>query len=448
MPTTICIGGGAVFFVDRATTGAQKEEALKAVPAKVRRDARGKPIRPDVRLVVSLDARTGKVRWTRPQYVSDCVKVSKAGGELVAMYANNILLLCAQPWNGHFWREFFAGEFSRRSLIALSAHDGMDLWSGRKGYRSRPLIVGETIIAEPWSYDLYTGTGRMREHPVTGAEQRWQFSRPGHHCGNIAASPGALFFRSGVTAYYDLAGDYGTAHFGGQRIGCWINAIPANGLLILPEASSGCVCPFALHCTIVFQPKKANRLWGMFSAPGKMTPVKSLALNFGAPGDRKDTTGLLWLAWPRPRGDRLVLDFPVDIKTPPGQKVRNLQRNSDFLKIAGASDAWIYTFGCEGLTGCSVPLTGPKDGEGIYTVSLHFAETDPRAAPGGRVFDVAIQGMTVLRQFDIAAEAGGANRAVVKTFRALRVRGSLDITLRPRKGKPLLCGLTVRREGD
>jgi len=446
MPITLCVGGGAVFFVDRHTTEAQKAEALKAVPAKHRRDERGRAIRPDVRLVVSLDARTGKVRWTSPQYVSDCVKVSKAGGELVAMYAHNVLLLCGQPWNGHFWREFFKGEFSRRSLIALSAHNGKSLWSGRKGYRSRPLVVGDTVIAEPWSYDLYTGRDHMRAHPVTGAEQRWQMSRPGHHCGNIAAAPRALFFRSGVTAYYDLTGDYGTAHFGGQRMGCWINAIPANGLVLMPEASSGCVCPFALHCTIVFQPRKTNRVWGMFSAPGKMTPVKALALNFGAPGDRKDTAGRLWLAWPRPYGDRLVLTFPLEAKAPAGERISYVRGNPDFLKIAGTADPWIYTFGCEGMTRCAVPLTGPKDPAGLYTVSLHFAEIDPAPAPGRRVFDVAIQGRTVLRRFDIAAKAGAANRAVVKTFPNLRVQGKLEVTLTSVKGKPLLSGLSVHRQ--
>ncbi|MHC4716872.1 MAG: outer membrane protein assembly factor BamB family protein, partial [Planctomycetota bacterium] len=259
MPT-ICVGGGGVFLVDRAVTAEQRAACLKGVDHKLRVDARGRPIPPDVRRVVRLDARSGDVLWSKPQYLSDCVKVSRGGGDLTAMVAHNVLLLCGQPWNGHFWKEFFAGEFSRRSLIALAADTGRPLWSGRKGYRSRPLIVGDTIIAEPWAHDLQTGSEKMRAHPVTGAQAKWQMSRPGHHCGNIAGCLNALFFRSGTTAYYDLGGDYGTAHFGAQRPGCWINCIPANGLVIMPEASSGCICPFSLHCTIVFAPRKANRV--------------------------------------------------------------------------------------------------------------------------------------------------------------------------------------------
>ena len=51
-----------------------------------------------------------------------------------------------------------------------------------------------------------------------------------------------------------------------------------------------------------------------------------------------------------------------------------------------------------------------------YTVRLHFAETNFTAA-GKRLFKVAINGTTVLSNFDIFA-AGGANAAVVRDFTA------------------------------
>ncbi|MBE3568175.1 MAG: hypothetical protein IMW90_20860, partial [Thermogemmatispora sp.] len=50
-----------------------------------------------------------------------------------------------------------------------------------------------------------------------------------------------------------------------------------------------------------------------------------------------------------------------------------------------------------------------------YTVRLHFAETYWTAA-GKRVFNVSLNGQTVLANFDIFAAAGGANKAVVKEF--------------------------------
>jgi len=444
MLMTVCIGDGRLFLVDREVTEPQREQALQGVTHKPRLDRLGEPMGPDVRLVIALDAQTGRKLWERPQYVSDCVKVGKSGGDLTMMYAKNVLVLCGQPWNGHFWREFLAGEFSRRSLIALAGSDGRPLWSARKGYRSRPLIVGDQIVAEPWACDLRTGADIQRAHPVTGAMTKWQMSRPGHHCGNIAAGPHALFFRSDVTAYYDLIGDYGTAHFGAQRPGCWINCIPANGLVLMPEASSGCVCPYSLMCTVVLQPRKVNRVWGQFSAAGSLTPVKHLALNFGAPGDRKDAKGTLWLAYPRPGGSlnrqRLVLGLDIAAQLYDGGEF--FCRNADFLTVGGAEVPWIYASGCTGLWRCRIPVA-EKDKPGReYTVRLHFAE--PRKhPPGRRVFSVSLQGKRALKDFDIVKEAGGPDRAVVKEFKGVRAGKELKLQLAPNDGQAAPAGLPI-----
>jgi len=437
METTICMSAGRLFFVDRSVTKGQREAGLKGVDPKMRVDTRGKPIAPDVRLVVALSAETGQVLWEQPQYVADCVKISKAGGELTAMVANDVLVLCGQPWNGHFWGEFFAGQFSRRSLIALSAKDGAPLWSGRKGYRSRPLIVGDQIVAEPWMHDLYTGTPKMREHPVTGAEGKWQMARPGHHCGNIAACTNALFFRSGTTGYYDLKADHGTAHFGAQRPGCWINCIPANGVITMPEASSGCVCPFSLVTTITFQPRKARRVWGMFSAPGPMTPVKHLAVNFGAPGDRRDSNGTLWLTCPRPYHGRLVLDLKLAMKEKQPSGGMYVRAGADFLDIAGTDAPWLYATGLYGTAELTIPLAEKGQAPATYTVRLYFSETENQDA-GRRVFDVKLQGKTVLENFDIIKEAPGPGRAVVKQFKGVRAAGTLTLELLTKAKKPPL----------
>jgi hypothetical protein len=52
-----------------------------------------------------------------------------------------------------------------------------------------------------------------------------------------------------------------------------------------------------------------------------------------------------------------------------------------------------------------------------YTIRLHFAEIYWNSA-GQRLFNVAINGTTVLSNFDIFAAAGGKNIAIVKTFAA------------------------------
>jgi outer membrane protein assembly factor BamB len=433
---TLALDGGRAWFVDRRIAEEQRRAALAQILDPPRRDRRGQPVPPDVRLAVCLDARSGATLWEQPLYVGDCL--GEEVGDLTGMAAQGVYLLCGQPWNGHFWKEFLAGAFSRRSLIALDAATGRPLWSDRKGYRSRPLIVGETIVAEPWAYELRTGKPIERRHPLTGEPSAWQMSRPGHHCGNIAAAAETLFCRSGSLAYYDLAADFGTAHFGAQRPGCWINCIPANGLALMPEASAGCVCPYALQCTIALRPRRTNRAWGVFSAAGASIPIRRLNLNFGAPGDRRDAAGELWLAYPRPYAGRLVTEVPVQSAA---------LTNAEFACREGAAtDNWIGQSWWSGVTNLSVLLHDDTDGAIPVTVRLHFREPDG-LLPSQRVFAVAIEGDVRLPAFDPAREGGGTN-TVVREFRDLRVTGPLNVALIPVRGLPLLCGLEAIREPD
>jgi len=453
MDMAIAIGDGKVFFVERGgVTARQRGEALRERTEKLKR-LKGDALREaqkalrsaDVRQVVALDATTGKTLWTKPIDVSNCVRISSGGGDLTVMYRDKVVVLCGQPSDGHFWAEFFAGEFSRRSIITLSADTGRVLWAKKAGYRSRPLIVKNTIIAEPWAFDLHTGKPKMRINPITGAREPWQMARPGHHCGPMDAGAYTLAFRSGVVGYYDLLNDYGPFHFGGQRPGCHINFIFANGLLLIPEGSSGCMCPFPTACTVVFEHRKKDRNWGGYSAKGPVKPMKHIAINFGAPGDRKDADGLLWLAYPRKSG-RLQLTFKASIS---GGRLFRL--NPDALQVAGTSTPWLYTYGYQGIRRLDVPLVDTGDGRALYTVRLAFADLSNNSR-GKRVFDVKIQGKTVLRNFDVVKEAGGARKAIVKEFPNVKVDEKLRVEFVSKLRKPspqqspILQAMEVRRE--
>ncbi|KAL7607074.1 hypothetical protein Lser_V15G15877 [Lactuca serriola] len=63
---------------------------------------------------------------------------------------------------------------------------------------------------------------------------------------------------------------------------------------------------------------------------------------------------------------------------------------------------------------------------GKYTVTLHFAEIVFRdkqsyQSLGRRVFDVYVQGVNILKNFDIKIEAGGVDKEVRKTLKGIRV---------------------------
>jgi len=84
---------------------------------------------------------------------------------------------------------------------------------------------------------------------------------------------------------------------------------------------------------------------------------------------------------------------------------------------------------------------------GAYTVELHFADTY-NSAPGQRIFNVAIEGTTVLQDFDIIATAG-ANAALIRTFDVTVADGVLDIALSNGSvGNARLDAFRVIRAGD
>jgi len=188
------------------------------------------------------------------------------------------------------WR-FAKGELRWHRVTALSAKNGNMLWSKPMNYMVRPVIVGNTIIIEPRACDLRTGKIKTRIHPITGKTVPWEYLRPGHTCAATSASPTCLFYRSYNAAFYDLAGDRGITYFGAIRPGCWINMIPANGLVLFPEASAGCTCSFPLRTSVVLEPAKpaVTGDWTVFVSQGSITPVKRLGINLGAPGDRGDS---------------------------------------------------------------------------------------------------------------------------------------------------------------
>ncbi|HUG66996.1 MAG TPA: PQQ-binding-like beta-propeller repeat protein, partial [Pirellulaceae bacterium] len=272
MHVTIAIGDDRAFFIDSSISQQQRDELLRQDKTELKnlneeeakkKEAELKAL--DVRLAVAVDTNNGKVLWSQPVDVTHCSYVGIGGGQITLMYHDGHVLICGANANGHYWRQFLSGQFSQRRLLVLDAADGKKLWSKDANYRIRPLIVEDQIIAEPWSYALHTGEEKQREHPITGEETNWQFSRPGHHCGVITATPNTLFFRSGFTGYYDLYSDSGVSHFAGQRMGCWVNAIPGNGLLMIPEASAGCVCQFSIEATVVMEPRQEADSWKIAS---------------------------------------------------------------------------------------------------------------------------------------------------------------------------------------
>jgi len=427
---TIALGPDRVFFIDssisseqRAALLKQDKQALKKLSGEQALLAEQRMKNLDARLAVALDSRTGKKLWSQPVDVTDCSEIGTGGGKLTLLYKNNTLLLCGANANGHYWKQFMDGEFSRRRLVALSAADGAKLWARDANYRHRPIVVEDRIIAEPWAFDLYSGEQLTRSNPLTGQSEPWSLIRPGHHCGMMTGCPGMLIFRSGYTGFYDLKTDAGTRHFSGHRLGCWINAIPANGLVMIPEASAGCVCLFSIASTITLEPRQPRRPWTLTSSVGATTPVQNMALNLGAPGDRKDALGTVWLAYPRPDPHKVTgLDLKLALKEKLMPSGAFTSVNSRDLQVAGSENPWLYASAARGISELRLPLIGEGQSAGTYTVKLYFSELDDTPDARDRRFSVKLQGRTVLRDFNILQAAGKPLSVVVRQF------GNLDVT--------------------
>jgi hypothetical protein len=113
-----------------------------------------------------------------------------------------------------------------------------------------PVLLDGILIAEPHAYDLATG----EEVDPAGGNEFYLKSRSG--CGTISASDSCLFFRDGNPAVLELTSSDAVPQklTHASRQGCWVNVIPAQGMALIPESSSGCVCGYSLQTSIGLVP--------------------------------------------------------------------------------------------------------------------------------------------------------------------------------------------------
>ena len=189
--------------------------------------------------------------------------------------------------------------------------------------------------------------------------------------------------------------------------------------------------------------------WACYVAGISVTPVKHLALNLGAPGDRRDAEGRAWFAWPRPRS---YFGLKLDVKTDIAEGLGYFQNNPTTAAVGATPRPWVYTSGCIGLSRCDVRLLDKRHGPASYTVRLHFVDS-VNGRPGRSVFDIRLQGETVARKFRPSAETGGANTARIREFTDVRVETDLIVELvataenLAREQAPVLCGIEAIRQG-
>lgn len=406
----ICTGGGRLYAIDR--------------PASARYSFRGDVDKTPARIVV-YDLRTGKQLWSTQKDVF---------GTWLSYSAKHDVLVEA----GRVARDSLYDE--PRGMRAYAAARGKVLWL-RDSYLGPAMIHGDVILKDKGACELFTGEPVQRTDPITGQQVEWTWTR-NYGCNTPAASEHLLTFRSGAAGYFDLCHDGGTGNFGGFRSSCTHNLVVADGVLCSPDYTRTCTCSYQNQASIALVHMPEAEMWTFYGSQEIKDTVRQVGINLGAPGNRKADNGTLWLEHPSVGGPSPKLAVTVN---PP--QAHYFRRHASQIE---GDLPWVAASGVKGVSAVVIPLVKPGDPERTYTVRLHFIEPD-HLQPGERIFDVALQGELVLDDFDIAAEAGAANRGVVKEFKGVKVRKDLTVTLTASEvapgSQPVLCGVEVVAEG-
>lgn len=180
--------------------------------------------------LLALDGATGNVVWKNEDDIW--------GTQIAVSAKHNVLLMNYKAVRHNFFE--LPSEVGGR-LAGFDLTTGKKIWEQVAKYQTRPLINDSGIYAQGGAWDLKTGS------PLP-----WNFERS-YGCGQISASKNLMLFRSATLGYVDLTRSAGTENYGGIRPGCWINAIPANGLVLVPDGSSKCQCSYQMKAWFALQ---------------------------------------------------------------------------------------------------------------------------------------------------------------------------------------------------
>jgi outer membrane protein assembly factor BamB len=231
--SAIAIGDGRLYLIESRNPEARRGRG------RVRLDVL---LKKGVGYLAAFDIHTGEKVWER--------QTNFPFQHVVHLcYANGVLLVVGTDnQNGH----------PCYHLYGFDAGDGILKWrrdyltnygvNGDHGEQDQhPVIVGDTIYSycPPFDYDLQTGE-----------RGSFHLARGGHGCGTLSGSAFCLFGRGGYPRMYEISkgGESNIALDFINRPGCWINIIPAGGLILIPEGSSGCTCSYPMKTSLALLP--------------------------------------------------------------------------------------------------------------------------------------------------------------------------------------------------
>lgn len=218
----ICVLGNRVYLMDRPPLNQTAMEKRRGIPPAA-----------DATLIV-LDLATGKKVGEVSKDLADYGSLRGGHGILLASSMSGMTAYDASDL---------------KALWSVNTHIPMEGVHHCTAFLRTPVITKEWVYDDPFAVQLRTGKRRL----VNNQPWVWGNFRG---CGTVSASASMLFFRQNNLMMLD-ASDSPTSHkAAGIRPGCYINIVAACGLALMPEASSGCGCPYNFQATVALSPAR------------------------------------------------------------------------------------------------------------------------------------------------------------------------------------------------
>ena len=303
--------------------------------------------------ILALDAQSGKLLWEQETNIF--------GTWLSYSEKHDVLLQAGALGSDRLKDEVGQG------MTVYQGDDGTVIWDDRQRAYSGPCILHhDMIITNANSYqrsngvfNLLDGSPRLITNPITGKQTPWQFTR-NYGCNTVVASEYLLTFRSGAAGFYDLESLSGTGNFGGFRSSCTSNLVAAGGLLNAPDYTRTCTCSYQNQTSLALVHMPDLEVWtnSVYDVEDR---VQRIGINFGAPGDRRNGTGTMWLDYPSVGGDS-----PQVKVTLKGDELSYFRRHTS--AIHAGQLPWVAASGVEGVTSVSLRITNSPLSETTGTV--------------------------------------------------------------------------------
>jgi len=229
---TLCAEAGRVYGIEARGAKARADRTGRLTCADLLEDA----------AVVCLDAADGRRLWERPlrwPEAEDILGLAVSGGRLFLSGARSAGSQAA--YHLRCWRASDGAE----SWAASGLNPVHDLYHGQQV--KRPVVLPDLVSFESGVFAIDTG----KPWRPPGDAGGWILKRPGHACGGMTGTGDGLLFRADNPTVFRFS-DGSFTRLAPTRPGCWLNILPVEGGVVIPEASASCVCGYPIQASMGF----------------------------------------------------------------------------------------------------------------------------------------------------------------------------------------------------